>query len=110
MDIISFNRYNSWYTEPGETETIRIAVESEAENWHKKYKKPVIMSEYGVDTLVGLHAVSTIISCIQLDCISLLRHTKFQTLICSYKKYIIKLNIPHNSFCSSLSTFCSTPL
>lgn len=56
MDIISFNRYNSWYTEPGETETIRISVESEAENWHKKYKKPVIMTEYGVETLVGLHS------------------------------------------------------
>lgn len=66
MDIISFNRYNSWYTEPGETETIRLSVESEAENWHKKYKKPVIMTEYGVESLVGLHSVSINISNIHL--------------------------------------------
>jgi beta-glucuronidase len=55
MDIIGFNRYNGWYTEPGKTEVIQINVESEAEHWHLKHNKPVIMMEYGADTMEGLH-------------------------------------------------------
>lgn len=57
MDIICFNRYNAWYTEPGRLETITRAVVSEAENWHTKYKKPVIMAEYGAEAMEGLHIV-----------------------------------------------------
>lgn len=30
----------------------------EATAWNKQYNKPVIMSEYGADTLEGLHMVS----------------------------------------------------
>uniref|UniRef100_A0A1B6CIU9 Beta-glucuronidase n=1 Tax=Clastoptera arizonana TaxID=38151 RepID=A0A1B6CIU9_9HEMI len=55
MDIICFNRYNSWYTEPGKLETIQLAVVTEAENWHRKYNKPVIMAEYGAEAMEGLH-------------------------------------------------------
>lgn len=32
-------------------------VVNEAVSWHNKHKKPVIMSEYGADTLEGLHIV-----------------------------------------------------
>ncbi|RZF40679.1 hypothetical protein LSTR_LSTR014018 [Laodelphax striatellus] len=55
LDIISFNRYNSWYQNTGRLETIRGNVEEEATSWHKKYNKPVLMSEYGADTIAGLH-------------------------------------------------------
>lgn len=30
----------------------------EAIAWNKRYNKPIIMSEYGADTLEGLHMVS----------------------------------------------------
>lgn len=30
----------------------------EATGWHKKYNRPVLMSEYGADTIEGLHIVS----------------------------------------------------
>ncbi|KAL1140603.1 hypothetical protein AAG570_000533 [Ranatra chinensis] len=55
MDIIGFNRYNGWYTDPGKTEIIQLNVEAEAEQWHKKHNKPVILMEYGADTMIGLH-------------------------------------------------------
>uniref|UniRef100_A0A8D8YBZ1 Beta-glucuronidase n=1 Tax=Cacopsylla melanoneura TaxID=428564 RepID=A0A8D8YBZ1_9HEMI len=55
LDIIGFNRYNAWYVMPGHTEIIRIRVEEEAEKWFKKHNKPVYMSEYGADTMAGLH-------------------------------------------------------
>lgn len=35
-------------------------VVAEAQNWHNKYKKPVIMAEYGADTMIGLHEVTFI--------------------------------------------------
>lgn len=30
---------------------------AEVQNWHNKYKKPVLISEYGADTMTGLHEV-----------------------------------------------------
>lgn len=55
LDVISFNRYNAWYTNPGRIDTVTSRVIAEAEAWHKKYNKPVLMSEYGADTMPGLH-------------------------------------------------------
>lgn len=60
LDIIGFNRYNAWYSNPGHTEVIRIRVEDEASKWHAKYKKPVFMTEYGADTMAGLHIVRSV--------------------------------------------------
>ncbi|PSN44365.1 hypothetical protein C0J52_10938 [Blattella germanica] len=53
IDIIGFNRYNGWYF--GRPETAEASVIAEAEGWNKRYNKPVIMTEYGADTLSGLH-------------------------------------------------------
>ncbi|XP_023163340.2 beta-glucuronidase-like isoform X1 [Drosophila hydei] len=55
LDIISFNRYNAWYSNTGRLDMVTERVISEATGWNKKYGKPVIMSEYGADTLEGLH-------------------------------------------------------
>lgn len=55
MDILSFNRYNSWYSNPGDLSMIINQVVGEATEWYNKHKKPVLMSEYGADTMEGLH-------------------------------------------------------
>ncbi|KRT83641.1 glycoside hydrolase, partial [Oryctes borbonicus] len=55
LDIISFNRYNAWYQNSGRLDMITKNVIKEATAWHEKYKKPVLMSEYGADTMEGLH-------------------------------------------------------
>ncbi|PBC27457.1 Beta-glucuronidase [Apis cerana cerana] len=55
LDIISFNRYNAWYHNPGRLDSITNRVIAEAEAWHRKYNKPVLMTEYGADTMPGLH-------------------------------------------------------
>ncbi|XP_046618699.1 beta-glucuronidase isoform X2 [Neodiprion virginianus] len=55
LDIISFNRYNAWYSNPGRLDVIDILVEAEATAWNEKYNKPVMMTEYGADTMPGLH-------------------------------------------------------
>ncbi|KAJ9592380.1 hypothetical protein L9F63_015948, partial [Diploptera punctata] len=55
LDVIGFNRYNAWYYDPGHLEVIRLDVRTEAEAWRKKHNKPVMMTEYGADTMPGLH-------------------------------------------------------
>ncbi|XP_076244565.1 beta-glucuronidase [Calliopsis andreniformis] len=55
LDVISFNRYNAWYNNPGQLDTITNRVIGEARAWYRKYNKPVLMSEYGADTMPGLH-------------------------------------------------------
>uniref|UniRef100_A0A1B0DE01 Glycoside hydrolase family 2 catalytic domain-containing protein n=1 Tax=Phlebotomus papatasi TaxID=29031 RepID=A0A1B0DE01_PHLPP len=55
MDILMFNRYNGWYSNPGELNMITSRVVEEATAWHMKHQKPVLMSEYGADTVEGLH-------------------------------------------------------
>lgn len=58
LDIISFNRYNAWYQNGGSLDMITKNVVNEATAWFEKYNKPVLMSEYGADTMEGLHIVS----------------------------------------------------
>lgn len=58
LDIISFNRYNGWYSNPGKINMITNRVVEEAIAWNSKHDKPVLMSEYGADTVEGLHFVS----------------------------------------------------
>lgn len=55
LDILSFNRYNAWYSNTGFLGTITSSVVQEATAWHNRHKKPVLMSEYGADTMEGLH-------------------------------------------------------
>ncbi|XP_058802682.1 beta-glucuronidase-like [Phymastichus coffea] len=55
VDVISFNRYNGWYQNTGRLDMITNRVVKEAQSWHAKYEKPVLMSEYGADTMPGLH-------------------------------------------------------
>ncbi|XP_044758780.1 beta-glucuronidase isoform X2 [Coccinella septempunctata] len=55
VDIISFNRYNGWYNNGGNIDVITEAVMEEAKCWHDRFQKPVILQEYGGDTLEGLH-------------------------------------------------------
>lgn len=55
LDIISFNRYNSWYSNSGRLDMIIDRVINEAIGWHTKHDKPILMSEYGADTMEGLH-------------------------------------------------------
>ncbi|CAG9833022.1 unnamed protein product [Diabrotica balteata] len=55
VDIISFNRYNGWYQYEGDIDVVSYYVIKEAASWHDRFKKPVIMQEYGADTMEGLH-------------------------------------------------------
>ncbi|CAH1109275.1 unnamed protein product [Psylliodes chrysocephalus] len=61
VDIISFNRYNGWYSNEGNLDVVTYYVIKEAQAWHDRFNKPVIMQEYGGDTLEGLHFLPTFV-------------------------------------------------
>lgn len=58
MDILSFNKYDAWYDNGGDLDVIIPDFIGQAEAWYKKHNKPVLLTEYGADTLEGLHFVS----------------------------------------------------
>ena len=55
--MILCNRYYAWYQDCGQTQLISLQLEGELRNWFDKFHKPVIQSEYGADTVAGLHMV-----------------------------------------------------
>uniref|UniRef100_A0A8C9QWH2 Beta-glucuronidase n=1 Tax=Scleropages formosus TaxID=113540 RepID=A0A8C9QWH2_SCLFO len=56
VDVICVNSYFSWYRDPGHVEVIPIQLKTQFENWHGKYQRPIIQSEYGADVVSGLHS------------------------------------------------------
>jgi beta-glucuronidase len=59
IDVISLNRYYGWYVATGDLETAEKLLEADLRGWAAKYGKPIMMSEYGADTIAGLHSVTS---------------------------------------------------
>lgn len=57
FDVLCLNRYYGWYLNQGDLETAEAKLEEELLGWEKKYNKPMIMTEYGADTLAGMHSL-----------------------------------------------------
>ncbi|HHV80219.1 TPA: beta-glucuronidase [bacterium] len=55
VDVICINRYYSWYTDSGNLDIIEYQLEKDILDWYARYKKPVFLTEYGADTIAGLH-------------------------------------------------------
>ncbi|MDO5299698.1 MAG: beta-glucuronidase [Clostridia bacterium] len=55
MDVVCINRYYGWYNLSGDLEAAKYAFDLELEFW-QGIGKPLILSEYGADTLPGLHS------------------------------------------------------
>ncbi|KAF6805036.1 beta-glucuronidase precursor [Colletotrichum musicola] len=60
FDVLCLNRYYGWYLHTGDLEAAEKGLETELLGWQAKFGKPIIMSEYGADTLAGLHTVSDV--------------------------------------------------
>ena len=54
MDVVFINRYYGWYNLSGDLEAARYALRMELDWWAGK-NRPVVLSEYGADTIAGLH-------------------------------------------------------
>lgn len=57
FDIIGLNRYYGWYVDTGDLESAARYLEAELQVWQKMFQKPLLMLEYGADTVTGLHSI-----------------------------------------------------
>ncbi|OMF27258.1 beta-glucuronidase [Paenibacillus sp. FSL H8-0259] len=61
IDVLAFNRYYGWYVDGGDLESAKGKLRLELEAWTKRCPgKPMMMTEYGTDTVAGLHDVEPI--------------------------------------------------
>ncbi len=56
-DVLCLNRYYGWYVDTGDLATAEVHLEAELRGWEQMYGKPMLMTEYGADTIPGLHSV-----------------------------------------------------
>lgn len=54
-DVICLNRYWGWYVNGGELETGLANLEQELDETWKTFGRPVIVTEFGTDTVAGMH-------------------------------------------------------
>jgi beta-glucuronidase len=54
-DVVMINRYYGWYVEPGDLAAAERGLEAELQSWAALHGKPIIVTEYGADTMSGLH-------------------------------------------------------
>jgi beta-glucuronidase len=57
FDVICLNRYYGWYVNTGDLAAAEAGLETELRAWESLYGKPLIMTEYGADTMPGVHSV-----------------------------------------------------
>ncbi|QGU05389.1 beta-glucuronidase [Corynebacterium comes] len=57
FDVIMLNRYYGWYVDSGDLETSERKFAEELKGWTEKYRLPIIITEYGADTVAGLHSI-----------------------------------------------------
>ena len=55
-DVLMLNRYYGWYVQTGDLAAAELAWEKELRGWASE-GKPIVITEYGADTMPGLHAV-----------------------------------------------------
>jgi beta-glucuronidase len=56
-DVICLNRYWGWYVDHYDLESAEKHLDAELSLWETQYNKPIVITEYGADTLVGGHSI-----------------------------------------------------
>lgn len=56
-DVLMINRYYGWYVNTGDLPNAELAMMQEFKGWASE-GKPIIVTEYGADTMAGLHSVT----------------------------------------------------
>jgi beta-glucuronidase len=54
-DVVCMNRYWGWYVLGGELGKARTSLEQELDRVWEQWHKPIIMTEFGADTMAGMH-------------------------------------------------------
>ncbi|MFP3125918.1 beta-glucuronidase [Ectobacillus funiculus] len=61
IDVLALNRYYGWYVDGGDLDSAKAKLREELNGWLKRCPgKPIMMTEYGADTVAGLHDVDPV--------------------------------------------------
>lgn len=55
FDVIGLNLYFGWYSEKGDLDAASKKLKKWLKDWYQEEKKPMVITEYGCDTIAGLH-------------------------------------------------------
>ncbi|MFF6879991.1 beta-glucuronidase [Streptomyces sp. NPDC012474] len=58
FDVLMLNRYYGWYKNLADLAAAERNLEDELRAWTRKHDKPIIMTEYGADALMGLRTIT----------------------------------------------------
>ncbi len=56
-DFICLNRYYGWYLNHNDLDSAILNYRTEMAGWVEKFQKPLVITEYGADTLPGAHSI-----------------------------------------------------
>ncbi len=56
VDFMCLNRYYAWYSDPGQLDFGCERLSAELDALHERFHKPIVLSEFGADTVPGCHA------------------------------------------------------
>lgn len=56
-DVICLNRYWGWYVDHFDLESAEKHLDAEMKAWTSQYNVPIVITEYGADTLPGAHSI-----------------------------------------------------
>lgn len=58
VDVLCINRYYGWYIASGQLRLAEEYFTNELKEWSEKYpNKPMMLTEYGADTIAGMHEI-----------------------------------------------------
>ncbi len=60
LDVVCINKYYSWYEDSGMLDVIDYQAEKELTTWFEEFGKPVIITEYGADSIAGFHSTPAV--------------------------------------------------
>lgn len=55
FDVVCVNRYYGWYVNPGQLDAIETDLVRNLTGWHRRFRKPVFLTEFGADAIAGFH-------------------------------------------------------
>jgi beta-glucuronidase len=56
FDLECINRYYGWYTQCGRLDEAMDLLSHDLDEWHRRTRKPIILTEFGADAVAGLHS------------------------------------------------------
>lgn len=75
-DVLCVNEYSAWYTNSGRTEIINTDVKWLLRGWWNKFRKPIIVTEFGADTIAGFHQHPPVMWTEEYQCETLKEQTR----------------------------------